>query len=353
MNQVNKIKFMLLEDYKSKGIILAWPSIYENKIYWLDLLRVYYEIITNCLVLNKNIVLIIQKDRNIHDDLRLIGEDISNIIKDKREFFQLYEIDYNDIWMRDYSPLTLIDISNSKLYYNMTSFNGYGNKYACDKDKVFSFKFIKKYQDENNRNQKEYFEIFDNLVIEPGNIIFDKNLVIINKTPLLLHNDLNWKKINNILKNGIKDFLGARYEVINVEPINGDDTSGHIDNLIRLENTHYLYYMATNDTKHPDYKLLMNLKDQIMRRNFKNKKIIPLYHDHQDIVRDSENNILPFSYLNYIRIGNLIIMPINKNTSLYKKNEIKKIFQYADVIFIEISCLLHERGGLHCCSMNI
>tara|TARA_B100001769_G_scaffold272658_1_gene267447 strand:- start:235 stop:1296 length:1062 start_codon:yes stop_codon:yes gene_type:complete len=353
MNQVNKTKFMLSEDYKSDGIMLAWPSIYENEIYWLDLLRVYYEIIKNCLVFNKNIVLIIQKGRDIKDDLRLVDEDITNIIKAKGELLQLYEIDYNDIWMRDYCPLTLINESNNKYYFNIASFNGYGNKYACDKDKVLSLKFIKKYQDQNNRYQKEYFEIFNDLIIEPGNITFDKNLIIMNKTPLLLHNDLDWKSINNILKNGIEDFLGVRYEIINVKPIDGDDTSGHIDNLIRLENTNYLYYMATNDSKHPDYKLLMNLRDQIMRINFVNKKIIPIYHDHHDVVRDSENNILPFSYLNYIRIGDLIIMPINKNTSIYKKNRIKRIFEYADVIFIEISCLLHERGGLHCCSMNI
>ena len=353
MNQINKMKVMLSEDYKSEGIILAWPSIYESKIYWGDLLRVYYEIITSCLQYDKKIILIIQKGRNIYDDLELIGKDISDQIKVKGEFFQLYEIDYNDIWMRDYCPLTFINKSNHKYYFNITRFNGYGNKYACDKDKILSFKFIKKYQEENNRYQKEYLKIFNDLIIEPGNIIFDKNLILINKTPLLLHNDLDWKSINDILKIGIEDFLGARYEIINVQPINGDDTNGHIDNLIRLENTNYLYYMASNDTKHPDYRLLMNLKDQLMRITLKNKKIIPLYHDHLDVVRDHKDNILPFSYLNYIRIGSLIFMPINKNTSLSKKNEIKKIFHYADVIFIEITSLLNERGGLHCCSMNI
>ena len=108
------MKVMLSEDYKSEGIILAWPSIYESKIYWGDLLRVYYEIITSCLQYDKKIILIIQKGRNIYDDLELIGKDISDLIKVKGEFFQLYEIDYNDIWMRDYCPLTFINKSNHK-----------------------------------------------------------------------------------------------------------------------------------------------------------------------------------------------------------------------------------------------
>ena len=110
--------------------------------------------------------------------------------------------------------------------------------------------------------------------------------------------------------------------------------------------------MATNDSGHPDFELLKNLKEQIMSIDLKNKNIIPIYHDRQDIVRDSNNNILPFSYLNYIRIGNLVIMPENKNTTIEKRNKVRENFKYAEVIFIDTSELLNEKGSLHCCTMN-
>ena len=65
------------------------------------------------------------------------------------------------------------------------------------------------------------------------------------------------------------------------------------------------------------------------------------------------NEILPFSYLNYIRIGEIIYMPINKFTNERKKIEIRNIFKNSDVRFILCNSLLNEKGGLHCFSMNI
>ena len=114
-----------------------------------------------------------------------------------------------------------------------------------------------------------------------------------------------------------------------------------------------LYYMATTDQSHPDYDVLNDLERQLMNINLDDKYLIPIYHDFDDIVKNSENNILPFSYLNYIRLGDIILMPININTSDAKKLEIKNIFKHDNLIFIEAYGLLNEGGGLHCCSMNI
>ena len=46
-------------------------------------------------------------------------------------------------------------------------------------------------------------------------------------------------------------------------------------------------------------------------------------------------------------------MPANKNTTIEKKNKIRENFEYAEVVFIDSSELLNEKGGLHCCTMNI
>ena len=48
--------------------------------------------------------------------------------------------------------------------------------------------------------------------------------------------------ICEILKECIEDSLRSEYKIINMKPISGDDTNGHIDNLIRLESSNYLYY---------------------------------------------------------------------------------------------------------------
>ena len=350
MNQANITQVRLLNDYDSNGIVLAWPSLYEDKPYWLGMLEVYYQLITDCLQNKKHIILVTKKNRSIEDDLKCIKRNIDSFIKEKK-YFTLYEIDYDDIWLRDIGPI-MLKIKPHEYNFNVMKFNGYGDKYIYKNDKIFSKEFIEKFAS-GTFNNKTSLEIFDDLVIEPGNIVYDDELCIVNKLPLIKHNSMTWNQINKILTNGFQNILNKKFITIDVGVLSGDDTDGHIDNLVRLDQPNVLYFMATDDKSHPDYELLKDLKNQISNNNFGKRKIIPINHNLTDIVKNNVNEILPFSYLNYIRIGEIIYMPINKFTNERKKIEIRNIFKNSDVRFILCNSLLNEKGGLHCFSMNI
>ncbi len=352
MNQVNKSKLSLITDHDSNGIVLAWPDIYRNKAYWIGLLKIYYEIIKNCLANNKHIILTVRKNSNIYNDLSEINKEINSLIAEKKMYFHLFELDYDDIWLRDQGPLMIKD-KNGIYGFNIAKFNGYGERYNHEKDKNFALNFLKKYKSYNSKYLNKELRIFNDLVIEPGNLVFDEKLCIVNKIPLLRHNKFDWNIIDNILERGFRNVLNIDYRIISSQPITGDDTNGHIDNLIRLDKKDTLYYMATNDKSHPDYSVLKSLERQIIQLAVSGRNLIPIYHDSLDVIINSNASILPFSYMNYIKIGDLILMPINNNTSENKKNKIQKIFKHDNVIFIETDSLLHEKGGLHCCSMNI
>ena len=351
MNQANKTKVELLTDDNSNGIILAWPDLYETKSYWHNILETYYQLISKCLTNDKHIIMLTKNNRDINKDLLNINKKLDIIIKNKKSYFHVYELNYDDIWMRDQGPVMLKD-NMGNYNFNLFKFNGYGYKYKCMNDKFLSKNFIAKYNLYNKQYNKYPLNIFKELIIEPGNIIYDDHLFIINKNPLIKHNSLEWITINNILKEGFEDVLKARYILMNLHPLSGDDTNGHIDNLLRLDKPNNLYYMATNDKLHPDYKTLNNLKNKIMQIDFNDRELTPIYHNSNDIVKSPNNEILPFSYLNYIRIGDIIFMPINENTNQDKKNEIKNIFKNDNIYFIEATGLLNQKGGLHCCSMN-
>ena len=350
MNQANITQVRLLNDYDSNGIVLAWPSLYEDKPYWLGMLEVYYQLITDCLQNKKHIILVTKKNRSIEDDLKCIKRNIDSFIKEKK-YFTLYEIDYDDIWLRDIGPI-MLKMKPHEYNFNVMKFNGYGDKYIYKNDKIFSKEFIEKFAS-GTFNNKKSLKIFEDLVIEPGNIVYDDELCIVNKLPLIRHNSMTWNQINKILTNGFQNILNKKFIIIDVGVLSGDDTDGHIDNLVRLDQPNVLYFMATDDKSHPDYELLKDLKNQISNNNFGKRKIIPINHNLTDIVKNNVNEILPFSYLNYIRIGEIIYMPINKFTNERKKIEIRNIFKNSDVRFILCNSLLNEKGGLHCFSMNI
>jgi len=113
--------------------------------------------------------------------------------------------------------------------------------------------------------------------------------------------------------------------------------------------------MSTDDANHPDYENLKKLENELKILITKTNNIslmTPINHTCDDIVRSKNGDILPFSYLNFIRVGNVIIFPINLNTSSKDKKNIKILFPNKNIYFIESSALLNEFGGLHCCSNN-
>ena len=143
---------------------------------------------------------------------------------------------------------------------------------------------------------------------------------------------------------------------IDIKPLTGDDTNGHIDNFVRFKDDKHILYMSTDDKKHPDYKKLKKLEDQLRILIIQTNDInfmTPINHTLDDIVRNKSGDILPFSYLNFIRVKDVIIFPMNLNTSSETKREIKTLFPDKNIYFIESSALLNEFGGLHCCSNNL
>ena len=112
--------------------------------------------------------------------------------------------------------------------------------------------------------------------------------------------------------------------------------------------------MSANSRSHPDYVKLKKLQDQIYdicdRNNIKN--IIQVKHEYRNIMKNEKNEILPFSYLNYLKIADIIYMPLVGSETDKDKAYLKKIFYKHNLVFIYSKPLLNEYGGLHCCSYN-
>ena len=79
MNQANITQVRLLNDYDSNGIVLAWPSLYQNEPYWLGLLEIYYQLISDCLQNKKHIILVTKKNISIKKEKIKILVSFGNI----------------------------------------------------------------------------------------------------------------------------------------------------------------------------------------------------------------------------------------------------------------------------------
>jgi len=333
------IKESFVIDDDTNALMIVWPDIYREKIFWHDLLRIYYGIINIIISNGYFITLVHHKGANITHDLDEIDRKLSNT---NNKFISLYEYNYDDIWIRDYGPKTI------KSGLSKFNFNGYGNKYLHQNDKVFYNDFIKKH----SINNKDFF---GEIVIEGGNVINSTRDYIFNKNPIVMHNSLSWSDIKEKIRLLFNASMDGDCYFIDIDPLTGDDTNGHIDNFVRFKDDKHILYMSTDDVNHPDYTNLKKLENELkilITQTNDIRFMTPINHTYDDIVRSKDGDILPFSYLNFIRVGNVIIFPINLNTSSKDERDIKILFPNKHIYFIESSGLLNEFGGLHCCSNN-
>ena len=143
--------------------------------------------------------------------------------------------------------------------------------------------------------------------------------------------------------------------MINVNNILGDDTNGHIDNLIRFINEDTIVYFASKDKNYCNYQVARNLEKEISIIAKKSKiinNIIPIFHDERDTFIKN-NKIYPYSKLNFIITKDIFIFPCLSNNYDQINNDIQSLSLRSMTYLLNTEAALLENGGLHCLTANI
>lgn len=331
---MGKMHNKLLADYNSNHIVMVYPAMHNEFFYFEDIKKIYLEI---SVILSKN---------NVCQSL-IVPEKYSS----EDSFFQALSpnveiIKYNcdDIWIRDYHP---------KLYSTMEGlkkidfdFNGYGEKYAFSNDNNYKY-ILDKY--DSDFDLKGY-------VIEGGNLEFSSKGVVITNQNSFIKNNYKYSGKNIIDKLMLlkKKIPFNELFVLELDSIKGDDTNGHIDNMIRFIDDENLLYFASTDKSYINYDLAKELKMQlefIKKKSKIIKNIFPIFHDDRDTLYD--NKFYPYSKLNFIVTSNCIIFPSIKNNDTSIMDSLNDLPVSKIKYNVNCEASLMEYGGLHCLSMNI
>ena len=333
--KMRKIENKLYADYVSDHIMMTYPWMHQKHYYYSDLVMMY-----------RNLSKIFDKN-NIRQTLILpeIAEYDHELISLLKPNVETINYSCDDIWIRDYYPKLYFDGKYKKaIYYN---YNGYGKQYSYSKD--------------NNLKKIASMHLLGidlkDLVLEGGNLEFSSKGVLIANKRCLVKNNTNFhcdkiiKKIN-LLKNEIN--ISETY-IINIDSILGDDTNGHIDNLVRFIDDETLVYFASKDKSYPNYKLACELKKQvnnILETSHIIKKILPINHTSDDIFIKNKK-IYPYSKLNFIATKNCYIFPSIGANEDTLKNDLDQLNLGRKFYIINSEASLVENGGLHCLTTNI
>ena len=263
------------------------------------------------------------------------------------EKLSLVEVDSNDTWARDHCGITIFE--NEKPVVLDFIFNGWGLKFAADKDNLITQKLFDKAVYNAEKLVKR------GLVLEGGSIESDGNGTILTTTQCLLSPNRNPHLSQKSIEKKLKKWLGAK-RVLWLENgyLAGDDTDSHIDTLVRFCNDTTLAYVACTDKSDEHFTALNEMLKEL--RNFKtddgdpyNLIALPM----PDACYDADGDRLPATYANFLIINGAVLVPTyGVPQDELAIAQIKRAFPTRKVVGIDCKPLILQHGSLHCITMQ-
>lgn len=246
---------------------------------------------------------------------------------------EFIKVETNDIWVRDYGPITVFN-NNKKELLDFT-FNGWGLKYPANYDNLVNRKVFK--------TKKIGF------VLEGGSIDTNGEGVLLTTSKCLLHPNRNPYLTKKEIEEHLQKFFGIRKILwLNSGILLGDDTDSHIDMLARFVNSTTIAYIKCDNKDDPHYEELKKMEREL--KTFGYKLIELPWVD----AKFFNNKRLPASYANFVIINGAVIVPLYNDSNDKEAIKIfKKIFPNRDIIGLDASVLIRERGSIHCSCINL
>ena len=284
------------------------------------------------------------------ESLLLIAESLPQEIADiiAGADVKVLDIPYNDTWTRDYGPITVEE--QDKLLELDFGFNGWGLKFAADRDNLINLQ-LAEISENVYRNNRDF-------VLEGGSIESDGRGLILTTSRCLCSPNRNGGKSRGELESILAERLGAK-KVLWLDHgfLEGDDTDSHVDTLARIAPDDTILYVAPpEDSKDIHYEDLKKMEEQL--RGFTTPEDKPLRLvalPFPDPIYDEDGQRLPATYANYLVTGSNLYLPTYSQEEKDRQAEeaVRKVFPHHRIFTIDCRTLIRQHGSLHCSTIQL
>ena len=326
---------------RQDAIIIVWPYIPSDWKSNLNAVEKTYLKLSNHISQKQRLIIAANNQAHTSHIFEHLEDNRVNIDK-----IEIIVVPTTDTWIRDFGPIAIT--SESCTYIYDFKFDAWGQKYQCDLDNSFNKKFIKAL----NLSSK-YVQI--NQVLEAGNIEINGKGEMFTSQSCFKRN-MKIAPVNFLdLENHFLDWFGAtKIFWIDTNPLIGDDTDGHIDNLIRYCSDDIVIYASKghkNDANNNSLTKLRKQLETIKLNHCKNLELVPL--PLPDPIIKSEIQ-LPASYANFLITNHFVFVPVfNDKQDQYTLKILDELFLSREIIEIDCTTLIQQYGGIHCATMQI
>lgn len=316
------------------AVMLAWPHAKTDWAPWLDDARATYINVVSAINRNNAGVIMLCAPEDIESLKALLPENAKVLI---------IPASYNDTWMRDYGFITCKDADGKGSPVEFR-FNGWGNKFDASEDNLANQRYLAALCKAVLRSSP--------VVAEGGALEIDEEGHLLSTAQCLLNPERNDDMSLSAYADAFKDMLGCRkVTVLQHGHLEGDDTDGHIDTLVRFTPNKGLVIQACNNRPHDShYEGLKALCDECALELPEHAQ----FHLPLPYIENEEGDRLPASYANYLICNNAILLPVyGEHEDAEAIQVVQKAHPNHIVEPIDCSVLIKQYGSLHCISMQV
>ncbi len=312
--------------------LLAWPGV-EHRALQQKLVE-FYRLLIGLLRRHEPVWLLVPPDDKAAISRLLGGED---------ESLHLEPLLTNDLWMRDAAPISAIDEQGRPVFID-GNFNGWGNKYPHELDRLIPNVLARRLGMERVRLP---------ITLEGGAIEFNGQGELLTTESVLLNPNRNNPDHSTVTAT-LKSFLGAKHVHWLPGGLSGDDTDGHVDNLVRFVGPDRLVVVSPDlPHDHPDRPMLAEnyVRLQAMTLTKGRPELIELPLP-EVLGRDGRR--LPASYANFHQAPGLVLVPqFGHNADQKALAILASVFPDDRIEGLDCRALLELGGTLHCISQPL
>ena len=255
----------------------------------------------------------------------------------------------DDTWARDHGPITLVDDNGGCRVLDFR-FNGWGEKFPAEKDNAITRSIY-----EAGLLQGDYENHLD-FVLEGGSIESDGRGTVFTTSACLLASHRNQPLTQEEIAQQLMEHLRAERVVwLDHGILEGDDTDGHIDTIVRVTPDNTLLYVGSGDEEDPQHEDFLLLERQLQGlRTAAGHPYRLIALPMPDAIYE-EGERLPATYANFLVINGAVIYPTyaqpEKDTQARKA--IARAFPQRELIGIDARTIIRQHGSIHCLTMDL
>ncbi|HEY1084588.1 MAG TPA: agmatine deiminase family protein [Prosthecobacter sp.] len=262
----------------------------------------------------------------------------------------IYEHTTNDVWCRDHGPIFIKHNESGQVAITDWNFNAWGGKFPYDLDNTIP---------EKAAGVLKMDRFTSDFTLEGGAIETNGKGLLMTTEAVLLNPNRNGGKARSKaeMEKELKGMFGVTDIVWFKEGIEGDDTDGHIDDIVRFVREDAVICMVESKETDPNFKVLKQIREQlddVRLADGSKLEIIEIEMPNAIEAKDWRLSRLPASYANFMILNNAVMVPIfgQKKKDAIAEDKIAECFPGREIISVTSKDLVMEGGALHCIAMH-